>query len=71
MAEVTIIPKGQAISIKEKAPALTKLHVGMGWDTNEEEGGNPPLYLRKIHGRFIYYISYFFHINDVFGRRLK
>lgn len=39
MAEITIIPKGQSISIKEKAPTLTKLHVGMGWDTNEEENG--------------------------------
>lgn len=39
MAEITILPKGAAVSIKEKAPSLTKLSVGMGWDTNEEEGG--------------------------------
>lgn len=34
MAEVTIVPKGQSISIKEKAPQLKKLHVGLGWDVN-------------------------------------
>lgn len=39
MSEITIIPKGESVSIKEKAPALTKLHVGMGWDTNDEENG--------------------------------
>lgn len=37
--EITILPKGGSVSIKEKAPSLKKLHTGMGWDTNEQEGG--------------------------------
>lgn len=39
MADVTILPKGGSVSIKEKAPDLTKVRVGCGWDTNEEENG--------------------------------
>lgn len=38
MSDITIVPKGQSISIKEKAPELKKLHVGLGWDVNEGDG---------------------------------
>lgn len=38
MSDITIVPKGQSISIKEKAPQLKKLHVGLGWDVNESNG---------------------------------
>lgn len=37
--EVTILPKGGSVDIKAKAPNLTKLLVGTGWDVNEVEGG--------------------------------
>lgn len=39
MSDITILPKGGSISIKEKAPDLKKAVVGCGWDTNEEENG--------------------------------
>jgi tellurium resistance protein TerD len=34
--EITILPKGASVSIKEKAPNLKKVRVGAGWDVNEE-----------------------------------
>jgi tellurium resistance protein TerD len=35
MSDITILPKGASISIKEKAPDLKKAVVGAGWDVNE------------------------------------
>jgi len=35
MSEITILPKGGSISIKEKAPNLKKAIVGTGWDVAE------------------------------------
>lgn len=39
MSDVTILPKGGSVSIKEKAPDLKKVRVGAGWDVNEQENG--------------------------------
>ena len=39
MSDVVILPKGGSVSIAEKAPSLTKVRIGCGWDTNDEENG--------------------------------
>ncbi len=39
MSDITILPKGGSISIKEKAPDLKEAVVGVGWDINENENG--------------------------------
>jgi tellurium resistance protein TerD len=36
--EVTILPKGGTVNIKEKAPSLTKVLVGLGWDVDTSGG---------------------------------
>lgn len=38
MADVQILPKGASVSIKEKAPSLTQLLIGCGWDVAEQGG---------------------------------
>lgn len=36
--DIQVLPKGGTVNIKAKAPTLTKLHVGTGWDMKEGVG---------------------------------